>query len=267
MKYFTHIGLAILVLTSCSGAKYFYQPNKNIQSIFIKNGKIENFFLKNDQNKKISVTHIIPENDNNPISVLVIPPNGGNSSILAEWVKPLINNKYSVYLFDYEGYGNSEGKADNKNVLTDAQMVLDYVIKNKQTDKLIVFGISLGGNLAVKLTSENEEKIDALLIEAAFTSHRDIAKAMLPKGLKGLSYFIKSPYPAKEIIKNIHIPILIAHSVNDNVCPFSMGEVLYGNANEPKYFLKLKGKHCYGLLEEAEEYLKNLEILIKNNLQ
>jgi alpha-beta hydrolase superfamily lysophospholipase len=263
MKYFTYIGFALLVLTSCSGTKYFYRPNKNIQSV---DGKVEKFFLQNKKNKKIAVTHIIPENGSNHISVLVIPPNGGNSSILAELMKPLINNNYSVYLFDYEGYGESEGKADNKNILTDAQIVLDYVEKNKQMSKLVVWGFSLGGNLAVKLTAENQEKIDALFIEAAFTSHRDIATAILPKGLKWLSCFIKSPYPAKKLIKNIHIPVFIAHSVSDKVCPFQMGEILYENANEPKCFLKLNGKHCYGLLEETEEYIRNLETFIKNNL-
>jgi hypothetical protein len=47
-----------------------------------------------------------------------------------------------------------------------------------------------------------------------------------------------------------------------------MGQTLYENANPPKYFLQLTGEHCYGLLQESDKYIKDLEIfLIKNNIK
>jgi pimeloyl-ACP methyl ester carboxylesterase len=175
-------------------------------------------------------------------------------------MQPLVNTGYVVCLFDYEGYGASEGKADNRNVLKDAQLILDYVISNKKPDtKLLLLGFSLGGNLAVKIATDNPSKIDALIIEGAFTSHRDIAKASIPKGVKWISKLIQSPYPSKKLVKNLPVPIFIAHSLNDRVCPYAMGETLYENANQPKYFLQLSGEHGYGLIKEAEIYINELE--------
>ena len=129
----------------------------------------------------------------------------------------------------------------------------------------MLWGFSLGGNLAVKLAMDNPSKIDALIIEGAFTSHQDIAKVKAPKGLKWIAKLIQSPYPSKELIQNVRIPILIAHSLDDEVCPYSMGETLYENANQPKYFLQLTGEHCYGLLQEADKYIDTIKLFLNQN--
>ena len=260
----------VILLSSCSGRRFFYQPNKVIETISIENAIVTKTFIQNEKQKKIALTQIVPENkpDNN-MTILIVPPNGGNSSILAELTQALLDTGYIIYLFDYEGYGMSEGKADNQNVLKDTQLILNYVISNKKPDtKLLLWGFSLGGNLAVKIAVDNPSKIDALIIEGAFTSHQDIAKVAAPKGLKWISKLIKSPYPSKELVKNLHVPIFIAHSLNDQVCPYSMGETLYENANQPKYFLQLSGKHCCGLMKEPDKYINELELFLsKNNIK
>ena len=255
----------VILLLSCTGSRFFYRPNKTINEISFENAIVtKSFILKK---KRISLTKIVPSsNHDNSINILFIPPNGGNSSILAKLAQPLVNSGFIIYLFDYEGYGESEGKANNKNVLKDAQLVLNYVLSDKKPDtKLMLWGFSLGGNLAVKLSFDNPTKIDALVIEGAFTGHRDIAKVALPKGLKWISPIIRSPYPSKEIIKNIYLPVLITHSLNDHVCPFSMGKTIYNNANQPKYFLQLSCEHCYGLLQETDIYLDNLQLFLNQN--
>jgi pimeloyl-ACP methyl ester carboxylesterase len=258
-----------ILFFSCSGSKFFYTPNKNLEEISLDNAIITKSFQNNDKNKKISLTHISTVNGkSNHVTLLMIPPNGGNSSILTKLLQPLIDQGYEIYLFDYEGYGKSEGKADNTNVLKDSQLILDYVIANKFDDyKLLLWGFSLGGNLAVKLTVENQSQIDALVIEGAFTSHKDIARVFAPSFLKWATKFIRSPYPSKKLIKSIHCPVFIAHSTEDKICPFYMGENLYNNANSPKFLLKLSGYHCFGLLEETDIYLKSLESFLFNNIK
>jgi pimeloyl-ACP methyl ester carboxylesterase len=262
---FSLVILSIL-LFSCSGSKFFYRPNKNTEANALGNAIVTKSFLNNDKNKKISLTHILSTNGkDNSITILFIPPNGGNSTILAKLLQPLTDRGYNIYLFDYEGYGESEGKADNTNVLQDAQLILDYVVTHKtERHQLLLWGFSLGGNLAVKLAVENPFQIDALIIEGAFTSHRDIARAFAPSLLKWAASFVCSPYPSKELIKNIQCPVFIAHSINDKVCPFYMGETLYSNAGNPKFFLKLSGDHCYGLLQETDIYLKSLDSFLNS---
>jgi pimeloyl-ACP methyl ester carboxylesterase len=258
-----------ILFSSCSGSMFFYRPNKNEKAISLDNAIITKSFINNDKNKKISLTHILSVGEkNNNITVLFIPPNGGNSTVLIKLLQPLVNRGYNIYLFDYEGYGSSEGKANNTNVLKDAQLILNYVITNKADNhQLLLWGFSLGGNLAVKLAVENPFQIDALIIEGAFTSHSDIARVFAPTLLKWATSFIRSPYPSKELIKNIHCPVFIAHSINDEVCPFRMGETLYNNANHPKFLLKLSSDHCCGLLQEADTYLENLDFFLINNIK
>jgi alpha-beta hydrolase superfamily lysophospholipase len=256
-----------ILFFSCSRSKFFYRANKQTGEISMENAIVTKTFLNSDKNKKISVTHIFADGEkSNRVTIFFIPPNGGNSTVLAKLMQALVNRGYNIYLFDYEGYGESEGKADNMNVLKDAQLVLDYVISNKiDNHKLWLWGFSLGGNLAVKLVLENHSQIDALIMEGAFTSHRDIARVFAPSWLKWAAGLVRSPYPSKKLIKKIQLPIFIAHSINDKVCPFSMGETLYNNANHPKFFLKLSGEHCYGLLQETDIYIENLEFFLMNN--
>ena len=266
---FTTASILVFILcASCSGSKFFYAPNKNVKSIEIKNTDVTKLFLLNNKQKRIELTRIELDNVKTKASIVIIPPNGGNSGILAELIEPLITDGYAVYLFDHEGYGKSEGKANHSNVLSDAQMVFDYVVKNNPINStIIIWGFSLGGNLAVKLTADNQQKISALVLEAAFSSHRDIAEKFLPRGLKWMSFLIRSPYPSKEIIKNITVPVFIAHSIDDKVVPFEMGEKLYENAKFPKYFFKLSGTHCFGLKQETNFYLEQLNnFLIQNNI-
>jgi alpha-beta hydrolase superfamily lysophospholipase len=258
--------IVTFILTSCSGIRYFYATNTNVKAIEIKNATVLQTFLPNRKNVKISFTQILPDKTDKNTIILVVPPNGGNSSILAEIIEVLVADGYSVYLFDYQGYGKSEGKPTNANVLTDAQMILNYVVENNSSNaKIIIWGFSLGGNLAVKLAADNCQKISALVTEGAFSSHRDIAREFLPKWLKWTAFIVKSPYPSKENIKNVTVPVLITHSVNDEVVPFEMGKTLYENAKSPKCFLTLSGEHCFGLQTETKIYIEKLnEILTQN---
>jgi len=53
--------------------------------------------------------------------------------------------------------------------------------------------------------------------------------------------------------------VLITHSPTDKVVPYEMGRILFKNANEPKYFLELKGDHCLGIQNNLSEYLKMID--------
>ncbi len=252
---------------SCNGTKYFFNPNKNIKPIVLKGVHIEHNSFVDSEKKKISYMKVMPVKNNGiNYSILFIPPNGGNSSLLIQLMQPIIDFGISFYMFDYQGYGKSSGSPNNKNVLLDAQMMLDIALKDVRIEhkKLILWGYSLGGNLAVKLAYENQDSIVGLVLEGAFSSFRDIAHEKLPKGFNWLSIFINSPYPSKKYIKKIiEVPIIISHSLNDKVCPFKMGKLLFENSQQPKLFIKLDGKHCLGLLDETN-YINRIINFIDN---
>ncbi|CAO3680721.1 unnamed protein product [Rhizopus stolonifer] len=79
---------------------------------------------------------------------------------------------YNVVMLSYRGYGLSEGKPTEKGLKIDAQTVLGYIKQHSilKHTKLIAYGQSLGGSVAISLVSRNEEQFDALIIENTFLS-------------------------------------------------------------------------------------------------
>ena len=130
-------------------------------------------------------------------------------------------------------------------MLTDAHSALDYVLKREETKgtKVVIYGQSLGGHLSAVVASERQNDIDALVIEGAFSSHRDIAADMVP--VLG-RIFVAEKYNGFKSLRDYKKPVLVIHSTEDDVIPFKMGQKLYANANAPKEFYEIKGCHMCG---------------------
>jgi fermentation-respiration switch protein FrsA (DUF1100 family) len=148
-------------------------------------------------------------------------------------------------MFDYSGYGFSEGKLSRKNILADANSALTYVKSRSDVNrkKLIIYGQSLGGHLAAVVASKREKEIDGLVIEGAFSSHKDIAANTA--GVLG-RLLVKEDYSAYKSIQKYKKPVLIIHSIEDKVIPFRMGKKLYDRANAPKEFFEIRECHICG---------------------
>lgn len=172
----------------------------------------------------------------------------GNAGFLVSQYRamsPLLPYGFQVFLFDYSGFGFSQGKPTRENVLIDANAALDYVKTrvDVQHTKLVVYGQSLGGHLSAVVAAQREKDIDGLVIEGAFSSHKDIGADMVP--VLG-RIFVKQGYRATESIKKFHKPVLVIHSTEDETIPYSMGEKIFAAANEPKQFYEIKKCHICG---------------------
>ena len=84
----------------------------------------------------------------------------------------------NVLMLEYRGYGLSTGDPNEEGINIDAQTALDYIRQQKETQsgKIIVFGQSLGGAVAIQLVAKNQEAGDivGLVLENTFTSIRDM---------------------------------------------------------------------------------------------
>lgn len=84
----------------------------------------------------------------------------------------------NVFMLEYRGYGLSTGTPDENGINIDAQTALDYIRKQKETEggKIIVYGQSLGGAVAIQLVAKNQEDDDiaAMILENTFTSIREM---------------------------------------------------------------------------------------------
>jgi len=151
----------------------------------------------------------------------------------------------NVLVFDYRGYGKSQGRPTEKGIYLDAQAVYDYLQSRPDIDhgRIIGYGASLGGVVVVDLATRR--KLAALMIESSITSAKDMAQRLypfLPSFLMGIKFDSLSK------IKNIDTPKLFLHSPEDQTVPLSMGQKLYEAASNPKSFLFIHGGHNDGAL-------------------
>ena len=160
--------------------------------------------------------------------------NAGNISDRLDLMK-LLHDKVGVniFIFDYRGYGNSQGRPTEDGTYRDAHGAMDYLRARPdiEGDKIVVFGQSLGGAIAVDLACRN--KCLGLILESTFTSLVDIFE-MPPK-----AFPVK--YDSYSKIKRVKVPLLVLHGDHDDVVPFESGYTLYKAANEPKKFCAIEG--------------------------
>lgn len=155
----------------------------------------------------------------------------------------LTNYGWNVFVMDYRGYGRSQGEPDLKSIIDDAAAGYDWLIEHKESpDKVIVLGQSLGGAVAVGMLGMNQDiKVNGLIIDSSFTSHRKIFREIIGKSpilwafQYPLSIGITDDYaPEKHIDKIKDIPILIVHSEADQLINKQHSIELYEMANTQK---------------------------------
>lgn len=196
-------------------------------------------------------------------TVYFLHGNGENISTHLINVQWLPARGYNVFLIDYRGYGLSEGEADLPGALADVQLGLDWLAHSGRLGErpLVLFGQSLGGALGVDVLAEerNQGVVDCVMLEASFASYRGIADAVMRKSwlLWPLRWLVLPTLPKHELDPERRVaalaprPLLILHSHDDPVVPFSQGERLFAAAAEPKTFQALKGGHAQGTRDPA----------------
>ncbi len=197
-------------------------------------------------------------------TILFFHGNAGNIYSHYQLTLPLVSRGFQVFLFDYSGFGFSEGKATRDNILIDGEAAFQFVHKHfcNNQGKLILYGQSLGGHLAAVIAQKHEDQIDALIMEGAFSSHKDIAANRV--WLLG-RIFVKEKYSALKSLKNFHKPLLVIHSTVDNIIPFKLGRKLFEAANEPKTFYEIDKPHMMGPLYYADNIVAKInEMLVSS---
>jgi pimeloyl-ACP methyl ester carboxylesterase len=196
-------------------------------------------------------------------TAFVVPGDGGNLASSAEMVRPFVDNGFAVFAFDYPGYGQSEGRPTHRSALAAANAALTHMLAMPEVrgTKVLVAGFSLGGQLAIVLSAQRQHEVDALLVEATYTSHDDIAEhTSRASGLARL--FVRAPYSAEEAIRTLTIPKLIVHSRDDRSIPYHMGVELYRLAPEPKQLWTVDGKHAQAFELHPTEYARRVDALL-----
>lgn len=193
--------------------------------------------------------------------VLLAHGNAGHVASRAEWLRYLQSQlQVSVFIFDYRGYGRSQGKPTIDGALRDAKAArakLRELARVTDADMLLM-GESLGGAMVVQLAAESAPR--GLILQSTFSSLRDVADVHYPR----LSWLVsRRTLNSVTKIAEYRGPLLQSHGDADTTIPFSAAEKLFLAANEPKLFFTVKNANHNDWLTDA--YLKELDKFIDSS--
>ena len=145
----------------------------------------------------------------------------------------------NVFIFDYRGYGRSEGSPSEKGTYLDSEAALAYVRSRDDVDnsKLVLFGRSLGGAMAVHVAAQHD--VYALILESPFPSIKAMARTHYP--IPGVELLLRSKYDSLARIKDSRSPLMVLHGDRDQTVPLELGRQLFEEANGPKRFYTIQG--------------------------
>jgi fermentation-respiration switch protein FrsA (DUF1100 family) len=177
----------------------------------------------------------VPAED--PIAVVLFcHGNGGNLTHRSDLMEMLARQmNVSVLVFDYRGYGKSEGSPSEAGVLADARGARTWLAARTglAEQDIVLMGESLGGAVAVDLAAKDGAR--ALVLEDTFTSLPDMAALLYP--WLPAKWFMRSRLDSLSLIGKYHGPLLMCHGDADDIIPHELGQRLFDAAEEPKTLL------------------------------
>ena len=237
---------------------YYFKNKDTLEQDFT----IKSYYFKTESGRKINGWLLKSKTEVPKISVFALHGNSGNLNSQYRRFVELTKYGFQIFLFDYPGFGYSEGKSTRENAVEDSFSVFDF-FKNldeiKNTPK-VIYGQSIGGNFSIPVAARNQDDIEGLVLEGTFISFNAIANRKVPL-LGGL--VIKENDDNRMNLKNFKKPVLIIHSREDKLIPLELGKQLYENANEPKEFFEIDRPHISGISYYGKEISEKIHQMIK----
>lgn len=183
--------------------------------VTVGSGKIHGWFFRN------------PES---PYVVLVNHGNAGNITHV-EWIaRNVLSTGVSVMVYDYRGYGLSDGEPTAESICTDGDAVYDYLVTQEKyaPNHIILYGQSLGCAVACHIAGAHQ--IGALILQSGFSSLRRVAYQRFPILKHAPSSLVPDVLDNRAIVERLHVPLLVIHGDCDRVVPFCNANDLYDAA-------------------------------------
>lgn len=192
--------------------------------------------------------------------VLFFHGNAGNISHRLDSIRQFRDLGLSVFIIDYRGYGQSEGRTTERGLYRDADAAWRYLTEDRgiAAANIIVFGRSLGASVASRLAGK--QKPLALIVESSFTSVPDIAQDLYP--WLPARWLSRLRHATRDYIQDVHCPVLVIHSRDDEIIPFHHGEAIFAFANEPRTLLEIRGTHNDGFIRDESTYMQGLRTFL-----
>lgn len=246
-----------------------YHPSNHVFTVPTQFGQApQELWLASTDNTQIHGLYFtIPKAQKPQALIVYFHGNGGNLTGYYPSMLWVLAQRTNFLVFDYHGYGQTEGHPSPENTVEDGKTALRWAsARAKELHvPLIVFGQSLGGAISLRtlldLQKENI-KADALIIDSSFLSYKQVAQRVLSHSwitwpVQWLTYLLLSDhYAPGDAIKSLYpLPILVIHGTADATVDYDLGQDLFAKANEPKEFLKIPdGKHIDVFMHDNGDY-------------
>lgn len=193
--------------------------------------------------------------------------NAANVTLHARYTEWMCKRGYAVLIFDYRGYGRSEGRPTREGTVTDALAAIDHALQ-KDPGRTIVFGHSLGGAIAIAAAAQRPQ-VRAVVAESTFPRYRAIAAASAPMLRAFVPLFISDGQDAADYLPKLAgRPLLVIHGEDDHIVPVQLGKDLFEAASEPKQLWLVPGaRHYTPWVKIPDEFERRVGTFFEKALQ
>jgi uncharacterized protein len=166
--------------------------------------------------------------------------NHGNLSLHARFVSWLPSRGFNVLIFDYRGFGRSEGSVSREGTIRDAEAAIDFALTRDPT-RTVVFGHSLGGAIGI-VAAGGRPAVRAIVAESTFPSYRAAARCAAPAIGFLVPWLVSRGFdPVDSLPQMPPRPLLVIHGTDDDITPLELGRELFDKASEPKTLRVVEG--------------------------
>ncbi|HEV8428525.1 MAG TPA: alpha/beta hydrolase [Pyrinomonadaceae bacterium] len=193
-------------------------------------------------------------------TVIFFHGNGGNITNVGWLGQRFAKRGFNVLLFDYRGYGASDGvAADESGLYADGDAAVSFLVNEKKLrrEEIVLYGHSLGTAVVADVASRRN--FGAVVLESGFSSASSVANNALPWLPRWLHFLGKNRFESARKLRSVRAPILIVHGDPDLTIPTSEAQVLFAAANEPRKLLIVPGAGHIPFGAGGETYLNQVE--------
>ncbi len=202
---------------------------------------IEDVYLTSNRGSDIHAWWMTPPKwEPHQGALLYCHGNAGNLSHRADALRHWRDLQHlAVLIFDYPGYGHSNGVPTEAGCYAAADAAYDWLTQVQKIpgERILLYGGSLGGAVATDVAMRRAHR--GLVLVSTFTSLLDMAKVRFP--WLPARWLTRTRFDTLRKIRACHRPVFIAHGTADTVVPYELGERLFVAANEPKEFFPMSG--------------------------
>jgi fermentation-respiration switch protein FrsA (DUF1100 family) len=242
------LGLCLLSLSGCS--RFLYYPTHELYYDPARFGlEPEEVRFASPEGPRLYGWYFQGEQ---PAKATVVQFHGNGENLSSHYASLawIVKHPYNLFIFDYQGYGRSEGSPSPENTVKDGIAALEWAHRKDPKLPLVVVGQSLGGAVALKAVIDGKDHLPIrfVAVDSTFPSYKGMAREVLsrswltwPFQWLGLLLFSDRYAPEGEIGKISPIPLLVIHGDKDQTVELEMGKKVFAEAREPKEFWEIHG--------------------------